>query len=233
MKFFIYVLAGLFAIYGILLIFPQVLFAHEVSYKNFNVYARQPFDDSLGKVLDAAEARLLKSPIYDNRQAEKIFIGDSFSFYNFLSPTSGKSFASALPGVGNIRINKSSIDRDLVFRDAEEYNQRSLSGVIAHEITHNLIRRKFGWLNSFVSLPQWKDEGYSEYVAGETTLSFEEGRQHWKENPNEDSKYNYFKYQQMVKYLLEDEKISVEELFTKDFDEKEVSAKVFAKINRN
>ncbi|MGI9036298.1 MAG: hypothetical protein ACR2GD_09700 [Pyrinomonadaceae bacterium] len=228
-----YLLITVFTAYGLIIIFPQFLFAHEVSYKNFNVYARQPLDENVYRVLDAAEARLLKSPIYDKRQTEKIFISDSFSFYNLLSPTSRKSFANTLPGIGNIRINQSDIERDLVFRDAAEYNQRSLSGVIAHEVTHNLVRRKFGLLNSFVSLPKWKDEGYSEYVTGETTLSFDEGVQLWKENQADDSKYNYFKYQQMVKYLLDDEKISVEELFTKDFDEKELSAKVFAKINQN
>jgi hypothetical protein len=102
-----------------------------------------------------------------------------------------------------------------------------LSGVIAHEVTHNLIRKKFGLINSFTSLPNWKDEGYCEYVAGDGTLSFEEGSRRWKENPNNDSKYAYFKYHQMVKYLLDVEKISVEELFNRDFDEKELQTKVF------
>jgi hypothetical protein len=82
-------------------------------------------------------------------------------------------------------------------------------------------------------MPDWKEEGYCEYVAGETTLSFEEGVRRWKENPAEDSKYAYFKYHQMVKYLLDDEKISVEDLFNRDFDLKELEAKVFAKICQN
>lgn len=228
-----YSLITVFAAYGLILIFPQFLFAREVSYKNFNVYAREPFDDNIDNILDAAEARLLKSPIYDEQQTQRIFISDTFAFYTFLSPGKGMSFANTIPGIGNIRINKTNMSNDLVFRNSSEYKQRSLSGIIAHEVTHNLIRSKFGLLNSFTSLPKWKDEGYCEYVAGETTLSFEEGARRWKENPDDDSKYNYFKYHQMVKYLLDDEKISIEELFTKDFDEKELSAKVFAKINQN
>jgi hypothetical protein len=55
----------------------------------------------------------------------------------------------------------------------------------------------------------------------------------WKENPQDESKYAYFKYHQMVKYLLEEEKISVEELFNRSFDQKELEAKVFAKICQN
>ena len=232
-KVFRYTLTGIFAAYFLTLVFPQYLFAHEVSHKNFKVYAREPLGENITGVLDLAEERLVKSPIYDKETTERLFISDSFAFYAFQHPISRKSFANTLPVLGNIRINKTDVAGDLVFRDAQTDNQRSLSGVIAHEVTHNLIRKKFGLINSFASLPSWKDEGYCEYVAGDTTLSFEEGRRRWKENPNEDSKYAYFKYHQMVKYLLDVEKISVEELFNKDFDKKELEARVFANINQN
>jgi hypothetical protein len=99
--------------------------------------------------------------------------------------------------------------------------------VIAHEVTHNSIRKRFGLVNSFTSLPNWKDEGYCEYVAGETTISYEEGVRRWKANPDDHATYAYFKYHQMVRYLLDVEKISVEELFSRDFNEKELEAKVF------
>ena len=226
-KIFNYAFISLVAAYFLTVAFPQYLFAHEVSHKNFKVYARQPLDENINHVLDLAEERLVKSPIYNKETTERIFISDSFAFYTFQYPISRKSFASTLPGIGNIRINKADAAGDLVFRDSQTDNQRSLSGVIAHEVTHNLIREKFGLINSFTSLPNWKDEGYCEYVAGDATLSFEEGSRRWKENPDNDSKYAYFKYHQMVKYLLDVEKISVEELFNRDFDKKELEARVF------
>lgn len=226
-KIFRYTLTGIFAAYSLALVFPQHLFAHEVSHKNFKVYARQPLDENINRVLDLAEERLVKSPIYDKNVTERIFISDTFAFYIFQNPFSRKSFGNTVQGIGHIRINKADVAGNLVFRDTQTDNQRSLSGVIAHEVTHNLIREKFGLLNSLTSLPNWKDEGYCEYVAGEGTLSFEEGLRRWKENPNNDSKYAYFKYYQMVKYLLDVKKISVEELFNRDFDKKELEAKVF------
>lgn len=224
---------GLYVIctaYLLTLIFPQYLFAHTVSHKNFKVYARQPLDENMTRVLEAAEARLSKSPIYDGQATQRIFISDSFAFYTFLSPVQRKAFANTLPGIGNIRVNRVDASRDLVFRDAPLDNQRSLGGVIAHEVTHNMVRQKFGLINSFTSLPNWKDEGYCEYVAGETTLSFEEGLRRWRENPNDDARFAYFKYHQMVKFLLDVEKISVEELFSRDFDLKELEAKTFGYI---
>lgn len=227
-----YALTAVFSAYALTLIFPQILFAHAVSHKNFKVYARQPLDENITRVLDLAEEKLKKSPIYDERVKEKIFFSDSFGFYTFQYPVSRNSFASTIPGIGNVRINKSDIGGDLVFRNTDADNRRSLSGIIAHEITHNLIRKRFGLVNSLVKLPKWKDEGYCEYIAGETTLSFEEGVKRWRENPNDSAKYDYFKYHQMVKYLLDDEKISVEDLFKRDFDAKELEAKVFAKISQ-
>jgi hypothetical protein len=232
-RIFRYGFIAIFVAYLLVIIFPQYLFAYEVKYKNFQVYSRQPLDENMQRVLDSTEARLEKSPIYDKELTEKIFISDSFALYTFLGPLSRKSFANTIPGVGNIRIGMIDASRDLVFRNDPNDNQRSLSGVVAHEVTHNLIRKKFGLINSFTSLPNWKDEGYCEYVAGETTLSFEEGVRRWKENPQDESKYAYFKYHQMVKYLLEEEKLSVEELFNRSFDQKELEAKVFAKICQN
>lgn len=232
-RIFRYVFTGIFTAYLLTIVFPQYLFAHDISYKNFRVYSNQPLDGNIERVLNLAEAKLEKSPIYDKELTERIFICDSFALYTFLSPTSRKAFANTLPVARNIRIGMVDASRDLVFRNDQNDNQRSLSGVIAHEVTHNLIRKKFGLINSFTSLPNWKDEGYCEYVAGETTVSFAEGARRWKENPNNESRYAYFKYHQMVKYLLDEEKISVEELFSRDFDEKELAAKVFAKICQN
>lgn len=230
-KIFRYILTGIFGVYFLTLIFPQYLFAHEVSHRNFKVYTRQPLDENINHVLDLAEELLAKSPIYDKDVTKRIFISDTSAFYTFLSPLSRKSFANTIPGIGNIRINKADAAENLVFRDTEADNQRSLSGVIAHEVTHNLIRKKFGLINSFASLPKWKDEGYCEYVAGDGTLGFEEGSRRWREDPNNDVKYAYFKYQQMVKYLLDVENISVEELFNRDFDKKELEGKVFERIS--
>lgn len=215
------------AVYCLILVFPQFLFAHEVSYKNFNVYSRQLLDENIKRVLNSAEAHLIKSPIYNKDFQENIFIADSFGLYKFLT-IKGNSMGSTIPVIGHSRINKSDIDNDLVFRNSEPPNSRSLSGVIAHETMHNQLREKFG-LVKYMRMPKWKDEGYCEYVAGETTLSFEEGGKLWKANPNDSSKYDYFKYHQMVKYLLDDEKLSVEELFNRDFDEKELQAKVLKK----
>jgi hypothetical protein len=208
------------AAFLLLLSFPQLLFAHQATYKNFRVYSREPLDQSINAVLDKAEARLATSPINDDSVKPKVFLTNSYGFYRGLSLNIGwNSFGKgyALLPTSNVFINKSDAARDTVFRDTPTNNARSLSGVIAHEVTHLLIRKRYGyWRN--VMMPAWKKEGYAEYVAGGPTLSYEDGVKMWKGNPKDGTGYQYFKYFMVVKYLLEQEKISVDDLFNHDFD---------------
>ena len=206
--------------YVLLLSFPQVLFAHEISYRNLEVYSREPLDQNIYAVLDKVESRLATSEINNQEIRPKIFITNSHGFYAFISLSlGGNSFGKGFPVLptNNIFINKSDLAKDLVFRRAVANNERSLSGVIAHETTHLLVRKKFGyWRN--LTMPVWKKEGYAEYVAGGSTLPFETGVKMWKENPKDGTGYQYFKYYMLVKYLLEHDNLSVEDLFNRDFD---------------
>jgi hypothetical protein len=215
-----YLVVSIVVGYVLLLCFPQVLFAHEISYRNLKVYSREPLDQDIYAVLDRVDSRLAKSEISNQDVKPKIFLTDSFSLYALLSlylgsNSFGKGYA-VLP-TNNIFINKSETAKDLVFRNAPANSERSLSGVIAHETTHLLIRKRFGyWRN--LTMPTWKKEGYAEYVAGGSTLVYETGVKIWKANPKDAAGYQYFKYYMLVKYLLEHDKLSVDDIFNRDFD---------------
>jgi hypothetical protein len=214
--------------YVLLLSFPQPLFAHEMTFKNFTVYAREPLAGGISAVLDKVDARLATSPLYTPDLRPKIFLVNSTRLYASLSlylgsNSYGKGFA-VLPAA-NVFINAYDLDKDLVFRDAPAYTSRSLSGVIAHEVTHLLVRNRFGYFRN-LTLPVWKKEGYAEYVAGRSTLPLDTGVRMWKAKPNDDTGYQYFKYYMIVRYLLEHEQVTVEDLFTRDFDVKALAVAV-------
>src|SRR5262249_42256764 len=176
-----------------------------------------------------AEARLSKATIYDREISRRVFLTNGYGMYAFLSNKALRSFANSVPFIDNILINKSDVGEDLVFLNRPEHNKRSLSGVIAHEVTHLFIRKKVGTLRASL-MPTWKNEGYCEYVAGDSTITYEEGVKLWKEDPNDDSKYRYFKYHMMVRYLLETERLSIEDVFHRDFDMRDLEAKVFRSL---
>jgi len=225
-----YVLLTLTAVYVLLLCYPQALFAHQISYKNFTVYSRQPLDQNIYAMLDKVEARLATSEINNTNVRPKIFLTNSRKLYSALTLYLGaNSFGKGLPVLptNNIFINEADVSRDLVFRKAPAFNSRSLSEVVAHEVTHLLVREKFGYMKN-LTMPAWKKEGYAEYVSGGTTLDCATGVSLWKANPQNDRGYQYFKYYSLVKYVLERDKLSVEELFNRDFDRSALEAKVLS-----
>jgi len=52
----------------------------------------------------------------------------------------------------------------------------------------------------------------------------------WKDNPTDGTGYQYFKYYMLVKYLLEQEKISVDDLFNRDFEVASLEEKVLSTL---
>ena len=215
--------------YFLLLNFPQPLFAYSTRHEGFQIYSREPIQPGLTPVLNSAEARLRTSPLYDTSVSPHIYLTDSHGMYALLSHKANKSFANSVPFIDNVIINKSDVTADRVYVNRERNNSRSLSGVVAHEITHLFIRQRFGTIRASM-MPTWKNEGYCEYVAGESTISLEEGIRLWRENPSDDTGYRYTKYHLMVKHLLEDEKMTVDDLFTKSLDENAVAASAFARF---
>jgi len=220
-------LSALGVAYVLLLYFPQPLFAYSTRYESFQVYSRQPIQPELVAVLDSAEARLKTSPIYDASSTRYIYLTDSYGVYALLSHKAYKSFANSVPFIRNVFINKSDVAADRVFVNREVNNSRSLSGVIAHEITHLFIQKRFGTTNAVLT-PTWKNEGYCEYVAGDSTITLEEGIRRWRENPSDDTGYRYIKYHLMVKHLIENEGMSVDDLFTQSLDESAIAGRTFA-----
>ena len=227
-----YTFLSLAAVYFFLLCYPQVLFAHQVTYKNFTVYSREPLDQSVYTILDKVEARLATSPLNTSDVKPKIFLTNSRRLYSLISLHLGQnSFGKGFPllPTSNVFINEANVDQDLVFRKAPAYNQRSLSGVVSHEVTHLLVKNRFGYAQN-VLLPVWKREGYCEYVSGGSTVDYETGARMWKAKPNDETGYAYFKYYMLVKYLLENDKLTVEELFTRNIDRTTLEAKVLSTL---
>src|SRR5438045_5774674 len=83
--------------YLLLLSFPQPLFAYSLKYERFAVYSRQPIEPEIEKVLDSAEARLRRSPIYDESVSRSIYLTKGFGMYALLSHKAYNSFGNTVP----------------------------------------------------------------------------------------------------------------------------------------
>lgn len=186
----------------------------------------------MNAVLERVQHKLAASPINSAEMKPKIFLTSSFGFYSVMSlyigdKSLGKGYAAL--NTNNVFINKCDTAHDLVFRNAPANHQRSLSGVIAHEITHLLIRKRYGyWRN--LTMPTWKKEGYAEYIAGGSTFDYETGVRMWKTNSRNGTGYQYFKYYMLVKYVLEHDKLSVDHLFNRNFEVQALEERVLKSL---
>lgn len=227
-------LPAIVAAYLALLAFPEVLFAHQVSRGRFRVYSDEPIDARIGAVLDEATTLLAKSPLDDPAMVHRLFVCNGPFRGRLLAPRRRGSFGTTYTTWlrGNTILNRADVASDVVFRQSPRHNRRRLSRVIAHERVHALMERRYGTL-ACRRLPEWKREGYCEYVAGGPSLDVEEGRRRIREGTVDGSgPFRYFRSYAMTKYLLDVEGLGIDEVIARPFDEAELMAKVRQSIDR-
>ena len=218
-----YIIIILAAIFIVFILFPNLSFyQHHIHYKQFNIYADVEINNAIYNILDDVEVKLKNSEIYDDDLYNKIFISSGFKPYSIFSPSLKDAFAATYPIINNIFISKTDIENNLVQRNAKEDNERSLTSVIVHEITHKLIENEIG-IKANIKLEIWKKEGYCEYISVESKLNIKAGiNKVYKESHPISSAFNYLKYRIMVTYLLDVKGLTFHNLVETEFNIKQL-----------
>ena len=82
-----------------------------------------------------------------------------------------------------------------------------------------------------VLIKTWKEEGYCEYIAEESSFGFEKGLNLFmQEKKVTGNSYDYFKYRLYVQYLIDFKKMSIDEIFEKKFNINKLEAEIRANI---
>ena len=160
---------------GSVVVAPQLLaFPYHADVGTTRVYAEAPLDlAAVRAVLARADARVATSPLQDGPTGTRVFLTDGGWRWRMLALTSGSSLGFTRPVSDVVSdaliLNRSDVARD---RIGTAFGGRSLSGVIAHERTHIMVRRHLGLIDGIL-MPRWINEGYADHVAGESSLSAE------------------------------------------------------------
>lgn len=228
-----YIVIILAAIFIAFVLFPNLSFyRHNINYKQFNIYSDVKISDEIFDILDKVEEKLKTSEIYDPDLSFKIFISSKFKTYSIFCPSLKDAFAATYPIINNIFISKTNIENNLVHRNANEDNERSLSSVITHEVTHKLIENEIG-IKANKKLEIWKKEGYCEYISVESTLNLKAGiRKVYKGSNSFSPAFSYLKYRILVTYLLDVKGHSFHSLVTTEFDFKQLEKELQNYNNR-
>jgi hypothetical protein len=197
------------------LLAPQLLaFPHQRMIGDTTVYSEQLISPNMENILKRSDALLRKSAIYSDSYGRHIFLTQDGWRWNWLALSMRGSVGLTRPFSPHaVVLNVADIERDLTPSRSSIGKPRSISGTIAHERTHQLVRGHFGALKSF-GFPAWKEEGYCDYVAQETTLSTDDVALLKKEGKDHPA-IIYAEGRQRVARILAKNDGSVDQLFGK------------------
>ncbi len=220
------------ASYFFLMFCPQVMFSNKFKYKIFTVYyhSGEISQQDLISIIDKSVELMEKSELFDNGINQKIYLCSGFYEYTFFVPLSRKGFGANYPISHDVFISKPNTSANTAEKNEIENNVRTLSSVISHESMHSLISEKLGFLK-YKFLPSWKNEGYCEYIANESSYDEKRGLAEICEGKNNtaSTSFEYFKYRLYTKYLFDDERINIDKFFNVDFDFIDLNKKIFIK----
>ncbi len=156
-----------------IILFPQLLFANKMKYKNFKVCSNDKIGYDIKIVLDNAMNLVQKSELYDSSYKYNIILCHN-SFFNKIDDKllgNGRTARATLNNVIiKVRIDPKS---NLAFPTFRKECKVNLTYLLAHEMIHCLQANKYGIMkfNPFRHPEFWKLEGYPEYISRKPGLS--------------------------------------------------------------
>lgn len=199
-------------------LYPQIFFKYKTRYLNFIIYSHVPLNKEIYPILNDAETHIRRSELYYSYLKQRIFMCNSYTEFTILCPSQRFSFACNDPINENIILCPSNIALNKIERNGKENNIRTLSGTISHETTHTLVRTYLGLLR-YLFVGKWKNEGYCDYIADESSYPFDKGMKEFCLHQIDKSpSFEYFKFRLYIKFLIENRKLSIKKILGMNFN---------------
>jgi predicted RecB family nuclease len=216
---------GVFVLDLVLLCYPGMFFRHTFSRGAITLYSDEPIPASAERVLEDADKRLKRSPLFRERAAKKIRIyicNREWRFVLFANIRYKVGGLAYPPLTNNIFLRRAHIDANRLIGPSgnEVPGERTLRYFLAHEAVHTLIFEELG-LSGYWRLPVWKDDGYADYIAKRNDFDYDHAVVQLRRGDRELDPLRsglYLRYHLLVAYLLDRKGISVEEMLRQEFD---------------
>jgi hypothetical protein len=199
-----------------LLAYPDPLFAHELSHAGIVVHSTEPIPDAMIATLERARARLDRSALASATRNVHVFICQPRWLFALFARQNYRVGGVADWLVGqHVFLRESDLHNDRLIGPGGQAvaADRPLSYFIAHEIVHIANARTAG-RRGYGRMPQWVDDGYADYVARDIDLG--DALRKMKEGARELDPARsglYLRYELMVAYLLDKQRIPITQLF--------------------
>lgn len=205
----------LLSFYGCILIFPEVLFAHTYTFRNFEVYSDRPISSDIESVLNDAKERITRSELYTDQQSFKIFLANERWRLALFTRNNNVGGVCHFNLTRNVFIRECDIaSNSIVAPNSWKFplKDRPLSYFIAHELTHSMQSRHDRWLN--FKTPVHILEGYADYIGKSKEFDYDHYLSDFRNgepimNP-ENGLYN--RYHLFVAYLIDRKKMTFQNI---------------------
>jgi hypothetical protein len=208
---------------------PNITYANKTMHQNFTVYHNDPLDTVLLTQLDAASGLIKTSEFYDASLKIDICLNDGSFYTKLIKMLRGQAFAwgfynkVVLQGEANFQDNYVSLN-------GYNWNLREL---LAHEIIHCMQFEKLGFWDSnpMAKIPNWKWEGYAEFIARQNTDHTDLSKNLERLNASDENIWEivfadstivsraYYEYWTLVQYCMEIKGFTFEQLLEDTSDE--------------
>ncbi len=176
LRYFLRTFLVLLLMLGLLIVFmlnPQIVYAKKHIYKQLTIYSKYKYPTDYDKILDKSLELVKQSELYKPDFKLDIFLndGNGASVKFVLKKLFRNAFAW---GYHNNVVLNGVTDDSLKWIALNGYN-RNLARTIAHEMIHCYEVNKLGLFHSrpFVNIPDWKWEGYPEYISYRSSINDE------------------------------------------------------------
>ena len=138
---------------------PGLFYQHKTNIGTFTVYHSDTLDTAFPDRLQEAVKLVEYSEVYNSSFSMDLCLGESL-YPNIIKHFFGDAFAWGF-------YNKVVIKGEMDFKNNVHGSNWNFSQLLAHEMTHCFQFDKFGLFHSnpVAGYPEWKWEGYPEYVA--------------------------------------------------------------------
>jgi len=206
-------------VYGVVLRFPQAVFAYSTQADNVVLHARSPLPSEAAAIAAEAGRRIKRSPLYAAETTYDVFLCDTPALFAFFAPIN-----RSVGGIADVYLSRhvflrpSRIERDRLIGPSgrEASGDRTLTYFIAHEITHIMTVRRLGPLG-YMHLETWQREGYADYVGKGGAFDFEATLRDFNAGADAlDPKRSglYLRYHLLVAHLLDQKGMTVDALLS-------------------
>lgn len=151
---------------GLLLIIvlnPILTYANKTTHNKFTIFHNKPIDPILFSSLDSAAMLLTRSEFYNNNLKLDICLNDGSSYPSIIKAIQGQAFAWGFYNKVVI-YGKMNCKENFVQLNGYHWN---LIQLVAHEMMHCIQYDRLGLIksNPIADIPNWKWEGYAEYIS--------------------------------------------------------------------